>query len=113
MITLVSTAVLGAAAGLHGALYGAYKDSPHESFLTRRFLREIAIAVMVLALYPYVYLLTRAALHDQAAGAYHAARILGAGPTEAATIAAFHHQSRGPHAMPAKTSSGQCQRYQE
>jgi hypothetical protein len=47
MLTLVSTAAVGALAGLHGALYGAYKDSPHESFLARRFLREIAIAVTV------------------------------------------------------------------
>ena len=27
--------------------YGAYKDSPHESFLLRRFLREIVIALAV------------------------------------------------------------------
>ena len=37
------------AAGLHGALYGAYKDSPHESFLLRRFVREIAIALAIAA----------------------------------------------------------------
>jgi hypothetical protein len=46
---------LGLAAGLHGALYGAYKDSPHESFLLRRFLRELGIAVAIaagLTLYP-------------------------------------------------------------
>ena len=43
-----------------------------------------AIVAFTLVLYPYVYLLTRAALRDQAAGAYHAARILGAGPSEAA-----------------------------
>jgi hypothetical protein len=43
-MTLVTATTLGIAAGLHGALYGAYKDSPHESFLTRRFIREIAIA---------------------------------------------------------------------
>jgi hypothetical protein len=30
--------------GLHGALYGAYKDSPHESFLPRRFVRELVFA---------------------------------------------------------------------
>lgn len=35
---------LGSLAGLHGALYGAYKDSPHESFKPARFLRELAIA---------------------------------------------------------------------
>jgi hypothetical protein len=44
-MTTALIAGIGAAAGLHGALYGAYKDSPHESFLVRRFVREIAIAV--------------------------------------------------------------------
>jgi iron(III) transport system permease protein len=43
-----------------------------------------AIATFTLVLYPYVYLMTRAALRDQAAGAYFAARTLGAGPAEAA-----------------------------
>jgi len=38
---------LGLLAGLHGASYGAYKDSPHESFLARRFVRELAIAFLV------------------------------------------------------------------
>jgi len=41
--------LLGLAAGLHGALYGAYKDSPHESFLMRRFVREIVFAVVLAA----------------------------------------------------------------
>ena len=41
-ISLLGLAVF---AGLHGALYGAYKDSPHESFLFRRFAREIAFAL--------------------------------------------------------------------
>ncbi len=40
-------AALSLAAGLHGALYGAYKDSPHEGFRARRFLRELAIALAV------------------------------------------------------------------
>jgi len=35
---------LGLAAGFHAALYGAYKDSPHENFRVRRFTRELAIA---------------------------------------------------------------------
>jgi iron(III) transport system permease protein len=48
-----------------------------------------AVIAFTLVLYPYVYLLTRAALRDQAAGAYHAARILGAGPTEAARRVVF------------------------
>lgn len=43
-----------------------------------------AIAVFSLVLYPYVYLLARAALRDQAGQAYEAARSLGAGPAEAA-----------------------------
>ena len=43
-----------------------------------------AIVVLTLTLYPYVYLLGRAALRDQASGAYDVARSLGAGPLEAA-----------------------------
>ena len=43
-----------------------------------------AIAVFTLVLYPYVYLLARAALRDQAHGAYDVARSLGAGPIQAA-----------------------------
>ena len=39
------TIIIGLAAGLHAALYGAYKDSPHESFLLRRFVRELVFAV--------------------------------------------------------------------
>ena len=34
-MTLMLTTALGVGAGLHGALYGAYKDSPHESFRAR------------------------------------------------------------------------------
>jgi hypothetical protein len=52
MSTPLITAI-GLAAGFHAALYGAYKDSPHESFLMRRFVRELAIATaaaLVLAL---------------------------------------------------------------
>lgn len=48
-----------------------------------------AIIAFTLVLYPYVYLLTRAALRDQASGAYHAARVLGASPTEAARRVVF------------------------
>lgn len=43
-----------------------------------------AILVFTLVLYPYVFLLARAALADQAGGAYEVARSLGAGPLEAA-----------------------------
>lgn len=41
---------LGLAAGLHAASYGAYKDSPHESFLPRRFARELLCASGLAAL---------------------------------------------------------------
>jgi hypothetical protein len=41
---------LGLAAGLHAALYGAYKDSPHENFKAPRFARELAIASVAIAL---------------------------------------------------------------
>jgi hypothetical protein len=47
VLPVFSGDAVGLAAGLHGALYGAYKDSPHESFLLRRFVREIAIALTV------------------------------------------------------------------
>jgi hypothetical protein len=59
-MAVATIASVGLAAGLHGALYGAYKDSPHESFLLRRFLREIAIALSVA--------LGLAFLHDGASG---------------------------------------------
>ncbi len=42
-----------------------------------------AIVTFTLVLYPYVYLLARAALRDQASGAYQAARTLGATRSEA------------------------------
>jgi iron(III) transport system permease protein len=43
-----------------------------------------AIAVFTLVLYPYVFLLARAALADQAGSAYEVARSLGASPLDAA-----------------------------
>jgi hypothetical protein len=43
------TILVGVAAGLHAALYGAYKDSPQESFLLRRFLRELVFATVIAA----------------------------------------------------------------
>ncbi len=43
-----------------------------------------AIVVFTVVLYPYVYLLARAALRDQAGSSYEVARSLGAGPVEAA-----------------------------
>lgn len=41
---------------------------------------EAAVIVLASALYPYVYLLTRAALHEQSGSAYEVARALGTGP---------------------------------
>jgi iron(III) transport system permease protein len=41
---------------------------------------EAAILVLAAALYPYVYLLTRAALQEQSGSAYEVARALGTGP---------------------------------
>ncbi len=43
-MNIALTLVIGLAAGFHAALYGAYKDSPHESFLLRRFVRELVFA---------------------------------------------------------------------
>ena len=43
-MSLMLVVVLGVVAGLHAASYGAYKDSPHESFLLRRFVRELLFA---------------------------------------------------------------------
>lgn len=43
-----------------------------------------AVLVLSLAFYPYVYLLARAALREQSATTYEAARMLGAGPVRAA-----------------------------
>nr|WP_132546708.1 iron ABC transporter permease [Rhodovulum euryhalinum] len=42
--------------------------------------RGAAVIVLAAALYPYVYLLTRAAFREQSGGAYEVARALGAGP---------------------------------
>ncbi len=42
--------------------------------------RGAAILVMALALYPYVYLLTRSAFREQSGNTYEVARALGAGP---------------------------------
>jgi hypothetical protein len=50
---------LGTLAGLHGALYGAYKDSPHESFLFRRFIREVAFALSGALALPVLFPLVR------------------------------------------------------
>ena len=48
-MTALVTILIGIAAGLHAALYGAYKDSPQESFLLHRFLRELVFASVIAA----------------------------------------------------------------
>jgi hypothetical protein len=48
-MTLLSVVLVGFTAGLHGAMYGAYKDSPHESFLVRRCVRELVTATVIAA----------------------------------------------------------------
>jgi hypothetical protein len=47
MSLVVRTIDLSLAAGLHAALYGAWKDSPHESFKPGSFMRELLIATFV------------------------------------------------------------------
>ena len=58
---------------------------------------EAAIVVLSSALYPYVYLLTRAALHEQSGSAYEVARALGTGPWGRGGKRGGH---RGPVARP-------------
>lgn len=48
-MSFTTLVAIGVAAGLHGALYGAYKDSPHESFIPRRFARELVFAAVAAA----------------------------------------------------------------
>jgi hypothetical protein len=62
-MTLTTTVAVGLVAGLHGALYGAYKDSPHESFRTRRFVRELMFA---LAFAVGIFMFVPAAIHETA-----------------------------------------------
>ncbi|KFE34110.1 ABC transporter permease [Thioclava atlantica] len=42
--------------------------------------REAAVVVLAAALYPYIYLITRAALREQSGASYEVARALGTGP---------------------------------
>lgn len=48
-MTLPVTLAIGLCSGLHAAMYGAYKDSPHESFLVRRCIRELVFATVIAA----------------------------------------------------------------
>ncbi|MBZ5496439.1 MAG: hypothetical protein LAP85_08550 [Acidobacteriia bacterium] len=55
-MSAVLVIVIGLAAGFHAALYGAYKDSPHESFMARRFVRELVFATGVAAVLAALHL---------------------------------------------------------
>lgn len=48
-MTIATTLAIGFCAGLHAAMYGAFKDSPHESFLVRRCIRELVFATTIAA----------------------------------------------------------------
>lgn len=43
----ILTILTSIAAGFHAACYGAYKDSAHESFLARRYVRELISAFAI------------------------------------------------------------------
>ena len=45
MAKIIATIFLSIAAGIHAASYGAWKDSPNESYLPRRTIRELTIAL--------------------------------------------------------------------
>ncbi len=47
--------IIGVIGGLHSASYGAYKDSPYESFVLRRFVREIILAFFIGILLSFFY----------------------------------------------------------
>ena len=53
MSGIIFTIFICFAAGCHAASYGAYKDSPHESFLVRRCVRELVIASSLSFLFIY------------------------------------------------------------
>ncbi|MBK1634437.1 ABC transporter permease [Rhodovulum adriaticum] len=60
------------------ALFGW--DSARDYWFPEIRSRGAAVVVLAAALYPYVYLLSRAAFREQSGGAYEVARALGAGP---------------------------------
>ena len=55
MSDIIFTIFVCFAAGCHAASYGAYKDSPHESFLIRRCFRELVIASSLSFLFIYFH----------------------------------------------------------
>ncbi len=72
-----------ATGGRTGPVQGRWRDwFGHDAWFPDLQSMGGAIVTFSLVLYPYVYLLARAALRDQAAGAYLTARSLGAGPAE-------------------------------
>lgn len=71
--------------GFTGPVQGWWRDTfGHDAWFPQVRSLGGAIVVFSLVLYPYVYLLARAALRDQAGSAYEVARSLGARPLEAA-----------------------------
>jgi hypothetical protein len=58
-MSAVLVVIIGLAAGLHAALYGAYKDAPHESFIMRRFIRELGFAVAIAGVLAALHLADR------------------------------------------------------
>lgn len=80
ILGFVTTSVLGVA----GPVQTWWRDSfGRDAWFPEVRSMPVAIAVFSLTLYPYVYLLARAALRDQAGDAYAVARTLGAGRGEA------------------------------
>src|SRR3989338_4701549 len=41
--------------GLHVACYGAYKDSPYETFIMRKFIREIVLVLIIRVLISFIF----------------------------------------------------------
>ncbi|MCT8330722.1 ABC transporter permease [Albidovulum sediminis] len=54
--------------------------SPRDYWFPEIRSRTMAVVVLAAALYPYVYMMARAAFREQSAGSYEVARALGAGP---------------------------------
>ncbi|MGH9270251.1 MAG: ABC transporter permease [Ilumatobacteraceae bacterium] len=86
ILGFVTTSVFGVA----GPVQARWRDwfGPEAWFPAMRSM-PVAIVVLSLTLYPYVYLLARAALRDQTADAYFVARTLGASPGDAARRVVF------------------------
>jgi iron(III) transport system permease protein len=81
ILGFVTTSVFGVA----GPVQGWWRDRfGRDAWFPELRTLPVAIVVISLTLYPYVYLLARAALRDQAGNAFLAARSLGASRREAA-----------------------------